>query len=154
MDRKNSESWKVKTKTMLKLSRYILYDILRNKIIIAYTLFLLVISISMFRMEENSSKAILSLMNIILIVLPLISMIFTTIHYYNSYEFIELMLSQPMSRKKILLSEYGGIGLSLVSSFLIGVGVPVLLFSPDSIGFSLLFTGVSLTLVFTSLAFL
>jgi len=105
-------------------------------------------------MEDNSSKGILSLLNIILIVVPLISMIFTTIHYYNSYEFIELMLSQPMSRKRILISEYGGIGLSLVSSFMIGVGIPVLLFSPDSIGFSLLFTGISLTLVFTSLAFL
>src|SRR6185503_15815266 len=139
---------------MLKLSRYVLYDIVRNKVILAYTAFLFIVSFSLFNMEDNSSKAILSLLNIILIVVPLISMIFTTIHYYNSYEFIELMLSQPMSRKKILLSEYGGIGLSLVSSFMIGVGVPVLLFSPDSIGFSLLFTGISLTLVFTSLAFL
>jgi Cu-processing system permease protein len=139
---------------MLKLSKYVLYDIIRNKVILAYTVFLFIVSFSLFNMEDNSSKAILSLLNIILIVVPLISMIFTTIHYYNSYEFIELMLSQPMSRKKILLSEYGGIGLSLVSSFLIGVGIPVLLFSPDSIGFSLLFTGVSLTLVFTSLAFL
>ncbi|TMI66017.1 MAG: ABC transporter permease [Bacteroidetes bacterium] len=138
---------------MLKLSRYILYDILRNKIIIAYTLFLLVISISMFRMEENSSKAILSLMNIILIVLPLISLVFTTIHYYNSYEFIELMLSQPMSRTRILLSEYSGICISLLTSFFIGIGIPVLLYSPDATGIALLFTGSALTLVFTSLAF-
>jgi Cu-processing system permease protein len=108
----------------------------------------------MFSMEENSSKAMLSLMTIVLIVVPLISLVFSTIHYYNSYEFIELMLSQPMSRRRILLSEYAGVSVSLLSSFLIGVGVPVLLYSPDSIGFSLLFTGTSLTLVFTSLAFL
>ena len=139
---------------MLKLTKYVLYDIVRNKIILGYTAFLFIVSFSLFNMEDNSSKAILSLLNIILIVVPLISMIFTTIHYYNSYEFIELMLSQPMSRRKILLSEYGGIGVSLVSSFMIGVGIPVLLFSPDSVGFSLLFTGVSLTLVFISLAFL
>ncbi|HET9746884.1 MAG TPA: ABC transporter permease subunit [Chitinophagaceae bacterium] len=139
---------------MLKLSKYVLYDIVRNKVILAYTVFLFIVSFSLFNMEDNGSKAILSLLNIILIVVPLISMIFTTIHYYNSYEFIELMLSQPMSRRKILLSEYGGIGLSLVSSFMIGLGIPVLLFSPDSVGFSLLFTGISLTLVFTSLAFL
>lgn len=139
---------------MLKLSKYVLYDIVRNKVILAYTAFLFIVSFSLFNMEDSGSKAILSLLNIILIVVPLISMIFTTIHYYNSYEFIELMLSQPMSRTKILLSEYGGIGLSLVSSFMIGVGIPVLLFSPDSVGFCLLFTGISLTLVFTSLAFL
>ena len=81
---------------MMKLSKYVLYDILRSKIIIAYTLFLFVVSISMFQMEENSSKAMLSLLNIVLIVLPLVSLVFTTIHYYNSYEFIELMSSQPM----------------------------------------------------------
>ena len=99
---------------MLKLSRYVLYDIIRSKVIIAYTLFLLLVSCSLFQLEENGSKAILSLLTIVLIVVPLISMIFTTIHYYNSYEFIELMSSQPLSRKKIILSEYGGVALSLL----------------------------------------
>ena len=139
---------------MLKLSRYVLYDILRNKVIIAYTLFLFLVSFSLFQLEENNSKAILSLLNIALIVVPLISMIFTTIHYYNSYEFIELMLSQPLSRTRILLSEYGGVALSLLSAFFIGVGIPVLLFAFDEIGLALLFTGGALTLVFTSIAFL
>lgn len=139
---------------MLKLSRYVLYDILRSKVVIAYTLFLFVISFSLFQLEENNSKAILSLLNIVLIVVPLISMIFTTIHYYNSYEFIELMLSQPLSRKKILLSEYAGVALSLLSAFFIGIGIPVLLFAFDETGIALLFTGGALTLIFTSIAFL
>lgn len=138
---------------MLKLSRYVVYDILRSKVILAYTLFLFIVSFSMFRMEDNSDKAMLSLLNIVLIVLPLVSLIFTTIHYYNSYEFIELMLAQPMSRTKILLSEYGGVSLSLLSSFFIGAGVPILIFSPDATGLSLLFIGAILTLVFTSIAF-
>ncbi|MGB3163089.1 MAG: ABC transporter permease subunit, partial [Chitinophagaceae bacterium] len=139
---------------MMKLSKYVLYDILRSKIIIAYTLFLFVVSISMFQMEENSSKAMLSLLNIVLIVLPLVSLVFTTIHYYNSYEFIELMSSQPMSRTRILLSEFAGVSISLLSAFLIGVGIPVLLFSADATGFALVFTGMCLTLVFASIAFL
>lgn len=130
-----------------------LYDILRSKIVIAYTIFLFVVSLSMFQMEDNSSKAMLSLLNIVLIVLPLVSLVFTTIHYYNSYEFIELMSSQPMSRTRILLSEYAGVAISLLSAFIIGVGIPVLLFAPNDIGFALLFSGVSLTLVFTSIAF-
>jgi len=138
---------------MLKLSRYVLYDILRSKIILAYTLFLFIVSFSMFQMEENSSKAMLSLLNIVLIVLPLVSLVFTTIHYYNSYEFIELMLSQPMSRTRILLSEFAGVSLSLLSAFFIGVGIPVLLFAADATGSALLFSGASLTLVFTSIAF-
>ena len=139
---------------MLKLSRYVLYDILRSKVVIAYTLFLFVVSFSLFQLEENHSKAILSLLTIVLIVVPLISMIFSTIHYYNSYEFIELMLSQPLSRTRILLSEFGGVALSLLSAFFIGVGIPVILCAFDATGLALLFTGSSLTLVFTSIAFL
>lgn len=139
---------------MMKLTKYVLYDILRSKIILAYTLFLLVLSVSMFQMEENSSKAMLSLLNIVLIVLPLVSLVFTTIHYYNSYEFIELMSSQPMSRSRIFLSEYAGVSFSLLSAFLAGVGIPVLIFAADATGYALLFTGFCLTLVFTSIAFL
>ena len=138
---------------MLKLSRYVLYDIFRNKVIIAYTLFLFIVSMSLFRMEENNSKALLSLLSIVLIVVPLVSMVFATIHYYNSYEFIELMLSQPMSRTRIILSEYSGVALSLVCSFFIGVGIPVLVFSMNATGLAMIFTGSALTLIFTSLAF-
>jgi Cu-processing system permease protein len=138
---------------MLKLSRYILYDIFRSKVVIGYTLFLLLVSMSMFSLEENSSKAVLSLLNIVLIVVPLISLVFATIHYYNSYEFIELMLSQPMSRTKILLSEFTGVSLSLTGAFLLGAGIPVLIYSFNAVGMALIFTGSALTIIFTSIAF-
>src|SRR5262245_9588886 len=138
---------------MMKLSRYVLYDIFRSKVIIAYTLFLFIISMSLFRMEENSGKAMLSLLNIILIVVPLISMVFSTIHYYNSYEFIELMLSQPMSRTRIILSEFSGVAISLIVAYLVGVGIPLIVFSPDATGYAMIGTGCFLTLIFTSIAF-
>ena len=138
---------------MLKISKYVLYDILRNKVVLAYTVFLFIISMSLFQMEENSSKAVLSLLNIVLIVVPLVSMVFSTIHWYNSYEFIELMLTQPISRKKVLLSEFLGISSSLVTAFLVGVGLPVLIYNFDSTGIALLLIGSLLSLAFTSIAF-
>ena len=46
---------------MLKISKYVLYDILRNKVVLAYTAFLFLVSMGLFQMEENSSKAVLSL---------------------------------------------------------------------------------------------
>jgi Cu-processing system permease protein len=139
---------------MLKVSKYVLYDILRGKVIIAYTLFLLVVSFSLFQLESDNSKAILSLLNIVLIVVPLISMVFTTIHYFNSYEFIELMLSQPVSRSRIIASEYAGTALSLSAAFFVGAGLPIFLFSFDETGIALVFAGVILTIIFCSLAFL
>lgn len=139
---------------MLRIVKYVLYDILRGKVIIAYTLFLLLVSMSFFQLEEDSNKAILSLLNIVLIVVPLVSMVFTTIHYYNSYEFIELMLSQPVSRTRIILSEYAGTALSLSAAYLAGLGIPVCIYHFTPTGISLLFTGFILTIIFCSLAFL
>ena len=139
---------------MLRISKYVLYDIVRNRVAIAYTAFLFIVSLSLFQMEENSSKAVLSLLNIVLIVVPLVSLVFSTIHWYNSYEFIELMLTQPISRKKVLLSEYMGISSSLMVSFLVGVGIPMMIYNFDNTGIALLLVGCLLTLAFTSIAFL
>ena len=139
---------------MLKISKYVLYDIVRNKVTLAYTAFLFLVAMSLFQMEENSSKAVMSLTNIVLIVVPLVSMVFSTIHWYNSYEFIELMLTQPIGRKKVLLSEYTGISTSLVAAFLVGVGGPVVVYQFDATGMALILIGSLLTLVFTSIAFL
>src|SRR5687768_428932 len=99
---------------MIKIAKYVLYDILRSKVILAYTLFLLLVSMILFQMEDNPAKAVLSLLNIVLIVVPLISLVFATIHWYNSYEFIELMLTQPISRNRVLFSEYLGVSSSLI----------------------------------------
>jgi Cu-processing system permease protein len=139
---------------MFKISKYVLYDVLRSKVAIAYTLFLFVISFSLFQMEENAGKAILSLLTIVLIVVPLVSLVFATIQWYNSYEFIELMLTQPINRRAVLMSEYIGIAFSLGVAFLLGVGLPVMLYHFDATGVSLLVVGVLLTLAFTSIAFL
>ena len=108
----------------------------------------------MFQIDNDSSKVVLSLLNIVLMVVPLISVVFTTIHFFNSYEFIELMLAQPVNRKVIFISEYISVAVALCTAYFIGIGIPSLLFGGDPSLVTLLFTGVILTLVFVSLAFL
>ena len=137
----------------MRIAKYVLYDILRNRFVIFYTLFLLVITFSLFSLDTDPGKATLSLLNIVLLVVPLISIIFTTIHFFNSYEFIELMLSQPISRNEIFFSEYVGITIALSLAYLVGMGVPLLLVNPGPSSFSLIITGLLLTWVFISLAF-
>jgi Cu-processing system permease protein len=139
---------------MLKISKYVLYDIIRNKVIIAYTLFLFLVAFSLFQMEPDPGKAMLSLLNIVLIVVPLVSMVFSTIHYFNSYEFIELMLSQPVSRNKIIVSEFTGTALSLAAAYMVGVGLPVCFYNFSTTGISLVLAGCLLSVIFSSLAFL
>ncbi len=139
---------------MNRIVKYIFLDILRNRFIIFYTLFLAITTIALYQLDSDPAKVTLSLLNIMLMVVPLVSIIFTTIHFYNSYEFIELMLAQPVNRKVVFLSEYLALTFSLSLSIVLGIGVPVLIYGIDSASFTLLYTGVLLNLVFVSLAFL
>ncbi len=139
---------------MLKIAKYVVYDILRNRFVLAYLAFLLVVSMSFFNLESDPAKGMMSLLNIILIVLPLVSIVFATIHLYNSYEFMELLLAQPLRRSDIFMGEYLGMATSLCVAFGIGVGVPVFLYDGTTRGITLLACGLLLTLVFVSMAFL
>lgn len=129
-------------------------DILRSKVIIAYTIFLLAISLSIFNLEDNAAKGLLSLLNIILIIVPLVSLIFSTIYMYNANEFIELLVSQPIKRTRLLLSLYTGVCLSLLIAFFIGAGIPVILLEGSPTAYMMTFTGLALTAIFVSLAIL
>ena len=139
---------------MARIIKYIFYDILRTRFILAYTLFLFICTFAMFQLDTDVGKVVMSLMNIVLMVIPLVSIIFTTIHFYNSYEFIELMLAQPVNRKVIFLSEYFSTALSLCIAYLIGVGLPMIFYGMTPASLTLLYAGLMLTLVFVSLAFL
>lgn len=139
---------------MNKIIKYVIADILRNKIVIIYTVFLLATSFSVFSLEDNSSKGLLSLLNIILIVVPLVSIIFSTIYMYNSVEFIELLVSQPLKRNSIWLSLFVGLAASLSIAFFIGAGIPVLIYQANTIGLTMIFTGILLSIIFVAIAFL
>jgi Cu-processing system permease protein len=139
---------------MKKIIKYVITDILRNKVVIFYTLLLLAISFTVFNLDSNTSKGLLSLMNIVLIIVPLICIIFSTIYIYNSSEFIELLVSQPLQRKHIWISLYAGIAIALTLAFLLGIGVAVILYSFTATGLILIGVGLLLTLIFIDIALL
>ena len=136
------------------LIKYVMIDILRSKIVAGYTLFLLAVSFSLFNLEDDPSKGLLSLLNIILIIVPLISIVFATIYVYNSAEFIELLVSQPVRRTTLLASIYTGITTSLMLAVLVGIGLPVFLYDRSQVGLTLVIAGMILTAVFAGLAIL
>lgn len=139
---------------MKKLLKYVIADIIQNKIVLVYTALLLIISLSVFNLENSAAKGLLSLLNIILILVPLICIIFSTIYMYNSAEFIELLVSQPLKRRTIWLSLFCGLATSLSIAYFIGVGIPILIYHADATGFIMIITGLFLTVVFVSIALL
>jgi Cu-processing system permease protein len=139
---------------MNRIFKFVVLDILNNKIMLAYTLLLAALSWGVFSMEDNSTKGILTLLNVILLNIPLVSIIFSTIYLYNSNEFIELLLSQPIKRSKIWISFFAGLNLSMIVSFMLGAGIPILIYSPDSIGCMMILVGILIAAIFVSLSFL
>lgn len=138
---------------MLRITKHVLYDILRNRFVVTYTAFLLMITFSLFSLDSDPGKAVLSLLNIVLMVIPLVSIIFTTIYFFNSYEFIELLLSQPIDRKVIFFSEFLAISLALSMAYLVGVGMPLIVLGAGTVSWHVIGSGLMLTGVFVSLAF-
>jgi Cu-processing system permease protein len=139
---------------MNRIIKIILLDILKSKIVVAYTIILAVLSWSSFALEDNSAKGILTILNVILFTAPLVSILFSTIYLYNSAEFVELLLSQPIQRRKIWLSLFFGLSLSMVLAFFVGAGIPLLVNSPDNVGIMMLTIGCLISVIFVALAFL
>ena len=137
---------------MLNISRFILGDLIRNKILTGYLVFLAIAGWGIFFIESQPEKAHLILLQVTLIVVPVFSMVFGAIYFYNSREFILLLLSQPVDRKAILNSHY----LALISSFsifyLVGIGLPLAIFYNSISSYLLIITGILLTVTFSSIA--
>ena len=139
---------------MNRIIKIILLDILRSKIVVTYTIILAVLSWSSFALEDNAAKGILTILNVILLTVPLVAILFSTIYLYNSAEFIELLLSQPIKRRKIWLSLFFGLSLSMVLAFFVGAGIPLLLYSFDNVGIMMITIGCLISIIFVALAFL
>jgi len=98
------------------------------------------------------------MMNIIVVLTPLIGTIFGIMYYYNSREFTELLLAQPLKRSTIFLGQYFGLALSLAGSLVFGLGIPFLVYGVSGSGSMLSFllllaVGALLTFIFVALSF-
>lgn len=112
---------------MLKLLKYSLLDIVKSRFALLYTLFLVLVAISIYQVSEDMSKVSLSLLNIMLMIVPLIAAIFATTHFFNNLEFTELMLAQPVKRRNVFLSQILAVVVVLSLAIIIGFGIPMIL---------------------------
>jgi Cu-processing system permease protein len=143
---------------MLKILKYSIYDLLRSRWSYVYFFFYLVLAFVLFFLNNDMDKAVLTIMNIIIILTPLIGTIFGVMYYYNSKEFTELLLAQPIKRSTIFMGQYLGISLSLTLSLVLGIGIPFVFYglfkSAAIFDFSLLLVvGFFLNFIFVALAF-
>lgn len=143
---------------MGKILKYSFFDLMRSRWSYVYFIFYLALGFMLLFLNNDLSKAVITMMNVIIVLVPLIGTIFGIMYYYNSREFTELLLAQPIKRSNIFLGQYLGVAVSLSLSLVLGLGIPFVLyglFQSNAIwDFSLLLiTGAFLTFIFTALAF-
>jgi Cu-processing system permease protein len=143
---------------MFKILKYSFYDLMRSRWSYVYFLFYLLLGFVLLFLNNDLSKAVITLMNIIIILVPLIGTIFGVMYFYNSREFTELLLAQPLKRSSIFLGQFLGVAGSLTLSLVLGLGIPFSLYglfqSGIILNFSLLILiGAFLTFIFTGLAY-
>ncbi|MDH3243312.1 MAG: ABC transporter permease subunit [Saprospiraceae bacterium] len=144
---------------MNKIFTYSFYDLARSRWMLIYFLFYLLIASSLFVFVNDPSRVIISLLNVVLYLSPLIALVICVTYYYSSLDFIELLLAQPVSRSAIFWGQYLGVATSLALSLIFGLGLPFTLFgifvSNEIWNFLvLLVAGVFLTYIFSALAFI
>lgn len=124
---------------------------------LGYALLLLATTELLLKFGGSGERALLSLLNVVLLLLPLMSVTFGTLYVYNARDFIEMLLAQPVGRGALYTGLFGGIVLPLSGAFLFGVGLPLLIQGGGEPGFAghafmLVLVGLMLTLVFTAFA--
>ena len=145
--------------TGLKVLKHELNNLRRSRWLWGYVLFLLLLTDALLRFGGAGTRVVVSLLNVVLIFVPLVSLVFGAMYLYGAREFIELLMAQPVRRRALFLGLYGGLGSSLALAFGLGVGVPFLWGGWESgspIGplAMLIVVGVLLTYAFVALAFL
>ena len=145
-------------RTTVKVIGYQLRDVVRSRWLIAYALFFLLATDALLRFGGADAKALLSLANVVLLVIPLVALVFGTMHVYHAREFTELLLAQPVARRELFAGLYLGLAIPLSAAFALGVGIPTAVHGVAAVGLgastaTLMVVGVGLTLVFTATAF-
>lgn len=143
---------------MLKILKYSFFDLIRSRWSYVYLLFYFLLGIVLLFLNASLSKAILTLMNVIILLVPLIGTIFGVMYYYSSKEFTELLLALPIKRSSIFLGQYLGVAISLSLSLVIGLGIPFIIYGLFQTGEiwefgQLLILGTFLTFIFTGISY-
>jgi Cu-processing system permease protein len=136
----------------LRVLHYGLRDVLRRRWVVGYALFFAAMTEGLLWLGGGGARLVVSLMDVVLLIIPLVSISFSALYVYNAQGFLELLLSQPISRRELFTGLWGALALPLSLAFILGVGVPLALAGGQATTTTtLIATGVALTIVFVTL---
>ncbi len=144
--------------TTVRVLRYQSRDVLRSRGVIAWGLFFVLLGDVLLRFGGTDEKALLSIANIVLFIVPLVSLVFGAMYLYGAREFNELLLAQPVRREHLFAGLFLGIVLPLAGATAAGIAVPFVVHGVSDSSHTGLVAWLSgtaalLTFVFVAIAF-
>jgi len=144
-------------KTVWNIFKFVFLDNLRSIWALAYMLFFALVAYALIYFTGSFTRAAVSIMNIVILIVPLVSTMMTSMYYFNKTDFLHLMLVQPVRRSRAFLGMYAGIAVTLSLAVALGLGLGMLLAVPDAGDLQVLLTligaGVLLALIFSGMSF-
>lgn len=146
-------------RTFLRILACQLKEGIRSRPVWGYAVLLLLLTDALFRFGGGGPRVVLSLINVVLLLVPLVGAVFGTMYFHQARGFTLFLLAQPVGRRPLLAALYLGLAVPLTVAFLAGLGLPFLwhavpvpeLWRPL---LTLIAVGVLLTLTATALALL
>lgn len=140
-----------------KLARIHARDVVRSRWFMVYAGFFLLLAEGLLRFSGSTTKAVLALGTVVVLLVPLVTLVLATVYVYAAREFMETLLAQPVGRGALFRGVYAGLTLPMAGALVGGLGVPLVArvaFDVDARNASvtLLLSGVLLTASFTAIA--
>lgn len=133
-------------------------SLLRARWLIGYGVIFLILTDTLFRFTGGGAEVLLSISNLILLFIPLISLLYGILFIYQSRDYLELLLTQPVNRDTLFWGLFTGISAPLTVAFLSGTALPLIWhgnFTGETAAQTALVLGLGafLTFIFTGLGF-
>ncbi len=110
---------------MKKVFKYSFLDLIRSRWTMVYLLFFVITCGGLLYLSGDSAKVVVSLMNVIILLVPLISMIYGMMYMYQVRDYVEILLAQPISRRSIFGGYVLGLSAALSVSVALGILIPL-----------------------------
>lgn len=111
---------------MYSVIKYVLRDVVRSRFVVGYGLVFIIISESLVRFV-GADRVLPALINIVIPLVPLVSVIFAMSYVYHSMPTVEMLLTQPVKRSAVFGGLYLGMILPVAFIPAVALGLPMLL---------------------------
>lgn len=101
-------------------------DMIRSRWTWAYAAFFAVLFSALLFIGGGGERAIIGMMNGILFLVPLVTLIYALMYFYQVREYVEVLLAQPLSREAVFSGYFYGFTTTLGGAVLLGLTVPTL----------------------------